>query len=150
MQIVPLQAVPNQTLNIQLDGQPCVINVYTDGVAIYVDLYVNAVLIIGGVLGRQAVRIVQDAYFGFQGDLLFIDTTPSLTFGPADPIYPGLGTQFLLLYLFPDELTTTFGVGVKAPPYTPTSPPPPPPPPASPELDFSIAGNIMYIVLGAV
>ena len=105
MQIIPLQAVPAQTLNIQLGAQPCNINVYTEGVAVYVDLYVNAVLIIGGVLARQAVRIVRDSYLGFSGDLVFVDTTPSPPLGPIDPVYTGLGSRFQLCYLFPAELS---------------------------------------------
>lgn len=100
MQIVPLQAAPSQVVSVSLADQNCSINVYQKSTGVYVDLYVNSVLIIGGVIAENANRIVRDAYLGFLGDLLFLDIQ-----GKSDPEYKGLGSQYLLLYLFADELS---------------------------------------------
>lgn len=93
IQSVPLNPTPSQTLAVQLGGQPCKIDVVTRGEGLYVNLYVNDVLIIGGVAARNNVRIVRDVYLGFAGDLYFYDTQ-----GVSDPEYAGLGTRWLLIY----------------------------------------------------
>jgi len=94
MQIVPLQSVPSQTFAITLGGQPCKIDVITRGDGLYLNLYVNDVLILGGVAARDRVRLVRDAYLGFVGDLYFFDTQ-----GVSDPQYDGLGARWQLRYL---------------------------------------------------
>lgn len=98
MLIVPTQAVANQTLNVTLGGQACTLNVYQKGQfwydALYVDLYVNSALIIGGAIGLNGVKIVRTLYLGFIGDLAFSDTQ-----GTADPNYTGLGSRWFLYYL---------------------------------------------------
>ena len=99
MLIVPLQAIPNQSVNIQLGGQSCKIDCYQTSFGLFVDLYVSGVLIIGGVIGQNLNRIVRDLYLGFVGDLTFIDNE-----GSIDPDFTGLGARFSLAYLTPDEL----------------------------------------------
>lgn len=47
-----------------------------------------------GVLCRNRVYLVREAYLGFRGDLAFVDTA-----GNDDPQYAGLGTRWPLLYL---------------------------------------------------
>ena len=94
MQIVPLQPLPNQTLSVTLGAQNCQINVYQKFFGVFVDLYIGADLIIGGVIAQNLNRIVRDAYLGFVGDLAFYDTQ-----GNDDPTYASLGTRFQLLYL---------------------------------------------------
>jgi hypothetical protein len=91
---IPLQAVPSQTLAIQLGGQPCKIDVVTRGDGLFVNLYVNDALLIGGVAARNLVRVVIDGYLGFVGDLAWLDTE-----GSDDPAYSGLGTRWRLVYL---------------------------------------------------
>ena len=114
MLVIPVQAVPSQTFSVTLAGQSCQINVYqktwyTVGpdegqflphYAVYLDLYLNNALLIGGVICRNGVRIVRDAYFGFVGDLAFFDTQ-----GSDDPVASGLGARFQLLYLEAADLT---------------------------------------------
>lgn len=95
---IPLAAVPSQQLAVQLSGQPCKIDVLTRDGALYLNLYVNDALIIGGVIGRDRVRMVRDAYLGFLGDLTWVDTQ-----GIDDPQYEGLGSRWFLLYLEPGE-----------------------------------------------
>ena len=99
MLIVPLIAAPSQTLTIQLSNQPCTINVYQLSTGIFIDLYVNDQPVITSVIGQDRNRIVRDLYLGFIGDLSFFDTQ-----GTDDPIYTGLGTRFVLLYLSPSDL----------------------------------------------
>ena len=91
---IPLNATPAQTLNaVTLGNQSCKINVYQKRTGLFLDLYVSNALIIGGVICRDRVWMVQDAYFGFVGDLGFVDTQ-----GLADPDYTGLGTRFQLIW----------------------------------------------------
>ncbi len=104
MEIVPLQAVPSQTISVVLNNQNCQINVYQKAYGVFLDLYVANVLIIGGQLCENLHRIVRDLYLGFSGDLAFVDTM-----GSSDPVYSGLGTQYQLVYLLPSDLLP--GVG---------------------------------------
>lgn len=94
MFVVPLRAVPAQVLTINLANQSCRIVVQQKATGLFVDLYVNDALIIGGVIGRNADRMVRDAYLGFIGDLAWLDTQ-----GADDPEASGLGTRWQLLYL---------------------------------------------------
>lgn len=91
---VPLQPVPSQQLQIVLGGQNCQIAVYLRGSAMYVDLNVNGADISIGVLAMNMVPLVPTVYFGFAGNLVFLDTQ-----GTSDPIYTGLGSRYELLYL---------------------------------------------------
>lgn len=100
MQIIPLVATPSQTLTINLANQPCTIDVITKSTGLFLNLYVNDALIIGGVICENANRIVRTAYLGFLGDLVFFDTHQP----PTDPDYTGLGSRFLLCYLSQAEL----------------------------------------------
>lgn len=97
-QIIPTLATPSQTLSVRLAGQACRLHVYQKTTGLYVDLYVNDALLIGGVVARNGVRIVRDAYLGFVGDLAFADTQ-----GNEDPDYTGLGSRWVLAYV---EATT--------------------------------------------
>ena len=99
MLIVPLAATPSQTISVTLAGQSCRIAVYQKSTGLFVDLYINDVLAIGGVICLDRVRIVRDAYLGFIGDLGFYDAQ-----GRADPDYTGLGNRFLLSYLETTDL----------------------------------------------
>ena len=65
----------------------------------FIDLFLNNVLIIGGVLCLDRTYIVRDSYLGFSGDLFFADTQ-----GTSDPYYTDLGTRYLLVYLTSAEL----------------------------------------------
>lgn len=98
MQIVPILDTPSQTLNVNLGGQFTTISIWTRTTGVYLDLYVNNVLIIGGVICQNLNQIVRDTYLGFIGDLLFLDTQ-----GTDDPSSPGLGSRFLLMYVTPDD-----------------------------------------------
>lgn len=100
-QIVPLQAVPNQTLQVQLGEQACIINLYQSAYALFIDLYVGNSLIACGVICENLNRVVRAAYRGFVGDLAFVDTQ-----GSSDPVYTGLGSRFQLIYFDQSSLAT--------------------------------------------
>lgn len=100
MLIIPLQAVPNQTLTVTLNNQVTQLNVYQTFEALFIDVLVENTLIIGGVIAENLNRIVRSLYLGFSGDLTFYDNQN----GDLDPVYTGLGARFSLLYLTPDEV----------------------------------------------
>lgn len=95
-QVIPLNAVPSQTLSVTLAGQAFTLNVYQKSTGLFMDVYINDALIAGGVLGLNGVRIVRDAYLGVIGDFAFVDTQ-----GSDDPTYTGLGSRWLLVYVNP-------------------------------------------------
>lgn len=84
-----------QSLRVSLAGQDCRIELrQTTSAGLFCSLYVNEDLVIGGVQCRDRTRIVRQAYLGFVGDLVFLDTR-----GQDDPSSPGLGSRFVLYYL---------------------------------------------------
>lgn len=100
MLVIPTIAAPSQTLSVALAGQSCRINLYEKpNWGLFLDLYVNDLLIIGGTLCQDTMLTVRDAYLGFIGDLTFIDTQ-----GSDDPLAAGLGTRWLLIYIEAGEL----------------------------------------------
>ena len=96
MKIIPLSAVPSQTMTVILNGQNCNISVYTLGEdnILYLDLLVQNKPIIQCVICHDRVRLIREPYLGFVGDLAFFDTQ-----GTSDPVYSGLGSRYLLGYL---------------------------------------------------
>jgi hypothetical protein len=91
--IVPLLTTPSQTLSVELNDQNTNINVYQRSTGLYVDVGINAGLIIAGVLALDRNRIVRDGYLGFTGDLAFWDSQ-----GTKDPDWTGLNTRYYLGY----------------------------------------------------
>lgn len=104
MQTIPLNAVPNQTLAVNLNSQACQINLYQLDSGLYCDLYLNNNPVVVGVICQNLNRIVRSLYFGFAGDLVFWDSQ-----GNSDPYYSGLGGQYQFIYIEADELPP--GVG---------------------------------------
>lgn len=101
MLIVPVQAVPNQTLSILLANQACQITLSTRFFGLYMDLAVSNIPILSGVICQNLNPIVRYDYLGFIGDFWFADTE-----GADDPIFSGLGSRFLLQYLEASDLAT--------------------------------------------
>jgi hypothetical protein len=99
MLTIPLQATPSQSLSVLLAGQNCQINVYQKSTGMYLDLYVSNSPIITATICLDRVRMVRETYLGFIGDLSFVDTQ-----GASDPVYTGLGSRFVLLYLEASDL----------------------------------------------
>jgi hypothetical protein len=100
MILVPSQPIPNQTLTIQLGNQNVQLNIYQQNYGLFMDVFVNNALIIGGVVCKNLVRIVRNSYLGFIGDFVWYDTTN----GNLDPTYDGVGSRYLLVYLEASDL----------------------------------------------
>lgn len=100
--LIPIQPLPNQSLQVQLANQPCTIQLIQTAYGLFCNLYISSNLIIGGVLCQNLNRIVRSAYLGFIGDLIFNDTQ-----GATDPIYTGLGTRYQFQYLETADLSPT-------------------------------------------
>lgn len=106
--VIPLQAVPSQTVNTTVNNQIVQLNVYQKLFGLFMDVYLNGTLIIAGVLCLNLNLIVRSAYLGFLGDFAFTDNQAAQPQDGADPTYTGLGAQFSLMYLFPSDLTNLF------------------------------------------
>ena len=104
MNVIPLQAVPNQTVYITLNGQATQLNIYQTAVGLFCDVLVSGVQIIAGVVCENLNRIVRDLYLGFSGDFVFLDNQ-----GKTDPVYTSLGDRYSLIYLNPSDLTAGIG-----------------------------------------
>lgn len=106
MNLIPLQAIPAQNILTTLDqGQVVELRIYTLRYGMFVDIFVNGELEIGGVICQNENRIIRNQYLndavGFSGDFVFYDTQ-----GNTDPVYTGLGTRYQLLYFTADELAS--------------------------------------------
>lgn len=99
MQIIPIQAVPNQSVKAQLGNQACRIVIQQTLYGVFLNLYVSEVLLVAGAICQDRNRLVRSAYLGFVGDIMFTDTM-----GTEDPTSDGLGTRFQLCYLDASEL----------------------------------------------
>lgn len=99
MQVIPLEAVPRQSLQVQLAGQPITLTVYQLAYGLFVDVYLADALVLGGVIAENLNRIVRSAYLGIVGDFIFVDQG-----GTSDPVYTGLGDRFQLCYLTQAEV----------------------------------------------
>src|SRR5712692_6038166 len=100
MLIVPVKPLPSQTINVQLAGQNCTLNIYQKSTGLFMDVLVNGSQIVGGVICQNLNRIVRSLYLGLVGDFCFIDNQE----GTADPFYLELGTRFILAYLETTDL----------------------------------------------
>ncbi len=100
MMQIPLQAVASQRLATVLAAQGCLLNVYQKADGMYVDLTLNDVPVLRTHAARNRIRLLLAArYFGFKGDLVFVDTQ-----GDEQPNYAGLGSRWFLLYLTEAEV----------------------------------------------
>lgn len=99
MQLIPLKPIASQTLTTLLGTQNVQIDVAQKFFGLFLNLYVNNALIIGGCVCQNLNRIVRSVYLGFDGDVCFWDTQ-----GSTDPYYTGLGARYQLVYLNSEEL----------------------------------------------
>ena len=91
--VIPLSSKPSQTVTVVIGDQRLRLNVYAKRDGLFVDVYLNDALVLGGVVARNMVKIVRSAYLGVVGDFFFYDTQ-----GDADPAPDGLGGRFVFLY----------------------------------------------------
>jgi hypothetical protein len=99
MQLIPLMAVPSQTIQPTLGGQRTRINIYHRTTGLYCDVFLNDVIVVGGVVCHQNSLIVRDFYRGFAGDLMIVDQQ-----GNDDPQWNGLGIRWVLYWLEPWQI----------------------------------------------
>lgn len=163
--IIPTTTAPYQTINITLNNQSCTFDIYTKSIndafggpeitpsdpnppyvninPVFVDVFVNDILIIGGVKALNNNLIVRDIYLGFIGDVAFVDTQgtsdpygvpgrlppyflrnryqlnvppPNTEFAPPSiaNTLPGMGTRFIFAYWFPGTFVSGFGQSILA------------------------------------
>lgn len=93
MQLIPLSAIPSQTLNVVLDGQYCTISVYWRQTRLYLDLTVAGNIICVGRICQNRVNVLQIPVRGFYGTLHFFDVE-----GDSHPSWEQLGSRFLFLF----------------------------------------------------
>jgi hypothetical protein len=105
MQQIVLQSVPSQQTQVVLDGQSCSISVYVKNQCMFLDLAVNGTQIAYAVQCKNLVSLVPTSYLGFSGRMIFFDTQ-----GTNDPVYTGLGTRWVLLYLDSADLEAFNGI----------------------------------------
>jgi hypothetical protein len=100
----------SQTVQFTIANQNTLLNIYqktssAPGQAtindawLYMDVYLNNSLIIGGVVCQNMNRIIRGVYLGYVGDFAWYDTQ-----GVNNPTAPGLNSRYLLLYFTPDEI----------------------------------------------
>jgi hypothetical protein len=98
--LIPVQAIPNQGLQVTLANQQVALAIYQTDYGLFMDVISNGSEVVTGVLCENQNRIVRDAYLGFVGDFEWTDTSGQ----GVDAIYTGLGAQFLLVYLETSDL----------------------------------------------
>lgn len=93
MLIVPLTAIPAQSLQVVLADQDCDISVYTRGEHLFLDLAVDGVTVQTGAIVENLVSIIQMPNRQFSGTLAMVDTL-----GDSTPRWDGLGDRWVLVY----------------------------------------------------
>jgi len=104
MLIIPLQPVPAQVVNVILGDQATQLTLRQLSTGLYIDVSIATQKIIGMVICQNLNRIIRDAYLGFVGDFMFVDTFGESGKPSQDPDYTGLGSHFQLVYLAPEDL----------------------------------------------
>jgi hypothetical protein len=105
MQIVPLAPVPNQTVTVNLAGQHVQIDVFWKYGNLFANIWLSNTLLLSSVICLDRVRMVRNSYFGFTGDLGWVDQN-----GTSDPYYSEIGSRFLLYYLEASDIGTATDV----------------------------------------
>lgn len=102
MQTITLQPVANQTASVLVAGQLAGINLYTmSDRNLYIDILLNNVPILTGIICLDKTLIMRDAYLGFIGDFIFVDTQ-----GSNDPQFSELGARYQFNYVSASDLAT--------------------------------------------
>jgi len=94
MLVVPIQPLPNQNFQATLGGQQVSMTIFQTDFGLFANIVSDNRSIVNGVICEDNNRLVRDAYLGFIGDMIIVDTQ-----GSDDPIYTGLGSRWQLIYL---------------------------------------------------
>ncbi|MBO1325339.1 hypothetical protein K2X14_11630 [Acetobacter sp. TBRC 12305] len=92
--IIPINAVAYQAIKVPLSGHSVQLDIQQRSTGLYMNITLDGTLIMAGVICQDRTWIVRKAYFGMPGDLAFQDTQ-----GTDDPVYSGLGSRFVLVYV---------------------------------------------------
>ncbi|WWQ12948.1 virion structural protein [Ralstonia phage PQ43W] len=106
-QVIPLQAVPNQSFGVVLDGQQALINLSTTEYGLFVDIVYNGVAVANARVCLDRTDLNPARYLGLPQFLGFVDTQ-----GTTDPAYTGFGAagaRYLLVYGNPTNNGGTLG-----------------------------------------
>lgn len=91
--IVPVQPVANQTFLCVLDGLQAQITLTTTDYGLFADVIYNGAPVANGRLCLDRTDINPARYLGLPQALFFADLQ-----GTSDPVYPGFGTRYVLVY----------------------------------------------------
>lgn len=91
--IIPLDSIPNQKFDVALNNQRCRFEFITRGPFLYMNLSINEVPKINGMICLNKVDLVQYIDYEFDGKIYFEDLQ-----GNADPLFYGLGERWQLVY----------------------------------------------------
>lgn len=94
VQTIPITSQAAQTFDIQLNGQNCTITLSQKNTGLFFDMSVDGNSCVNSVICLNLVGLIREAYYGFVGQLAFIDTV-----GTDDPTYDGLGTRYQLVFV---------------------------------------------------
>ncbi len=94
MQVIPIQAIPNQIFNIVLNEQNCTFHFYQKGAFLFMDLSVDGEDVRTGFICLCDSNLLQYPTPYFKGLLYFSDLEGKGT----PPQYSELGTRFVLFY----------------------------------------------------
>lgn len=107
MLLIPLEATPNQNRSVQLGTINYKFGVRAQDVDGVQQIFLTLreagadTDIVTNTLCRDRVRIIRDAYLGFNGDLSFFDTQ-----GTDDPFWQGFESRFVLAWFEPGEVVS--------------------------------------------
>ena len=99
---VPLIAIPNQELAIELEEQDCTIQVRQLGSYTFLSLWLDSDLIAENAICMPGVAILQGYIPKFKGNFVLVDSSDSEKQQLSD--YRELGSRFILLYLTEAEV----------------------------------------------
>lgn len=91
--IIPIRAVPAQTVQVALAGQPVTLYLRQLGGRQYISVSWAGTVLCETVLMVNRSAIIRAAYTGFVGDIAVYDTQ-----GDDAPEYTGWGSRWLLLF----------------------------------------------------
>lgn len=101
MEVLSVEALPNQEFQIILDDQICQIHLYQKGDYMFLDLYIDDEAIVEGAIVQPKTGIIQSPSM-FKGQLYIVDVINPADM-PKQPNYTELGDRFELVYLTETE-----------------------------------------------
>lgn len=91
---IPLAATASQTLNVVLNQRLVRLDVYQRSTGLYMNVWLDDLLIVAGVICQNLNPVVHADYLGLGGDFVFVDTQ-----GSEDPTHDGLGGRYVLTFV---------------------------------------------------